>query len=91
MIVNLNDINSSIEIEFDTSSIETKITKKYNFDEYNIDYHYYEEKEVPKVVKIGGVSTIKIVCKRLSRSPDDEKEKDTIEGRNYNNIEIYNN
>ena len=91
MTVNLNDISSSIEVEFDTRSIETQITKIYNFDEYNIDYKYYSEKEVPMLVNMAGVPTNRLVCRRQSKeTPVGEKEKEIIEERNYNKTEIYN-
>ena len=91
MTVNLNDISSSIELEFDTSTIETEITKKYNFDEYTIDNKYFDEKETPMIVKVGRIPTTKLVCKRHQReTPPGEKEKDIIEARNYNQKELYN-
>ena len=89
IIFNLNNISSSIEIEFDSSSIEAEITKKYNFDEYNINNNYYTEEPKKLSVKVGKVPIIKMVCAKKQIFPEGEKENEIIEERKFSEKEIY--
>ena len=93
MNFNLNNISSSIEIVFDSSSIETEITKKYNFDEYNINNRYYFQEEKTMKVTVGGVPTIRIICQteQFPSAPEGEKDSENIEEINYIEKDIYNN
>ena len=45
MILDLNNISSMIDLEFDSSSSNTLITKTYNFSEYSVSTRYYNETE----------------------------------------------
>jgi len=57
--IDLNNISSIIDLEFDSNSLETLITKNYNFSEYDIKYDYYYEKETSKGSSIGSIKVVK--------------------------------
>ena len=54
--VNLNKISSIIDLEFDSSSLVTSIIKRYNFNEYNIEYKLYNETVIPASSGLGGIN-----------------------------------
>ena len=79
--INLNNISSIIDLEFDSNSLVTLITKNYNFSQYTIDYKYYYEKTAPKISNIGGININKKDggCVYTLRNPTiDEKTVDII-------------
>lgn len=61
--IDLNNIASNINLDFDCNSIQTKIIKNYDFEEYNIYYTYYSETENPAVKKKSDVIMTKICSK----------------------------
>ena len=72
MTINLNDISSIVDLEFDSSSLKTFITKKDNFPEYSIDYKYYKDVETNEKVIFGNTQVSKIVCKKELNKEDRE-------------------
>ena len=92
MTINLNNISSIIDLEFDSNSLETLITKNYSFSKYVIDYQYYYEKTTPKESSIGGININKKKgsCIYTLRNPtDDEKLADTIPAKSGTIKEIF--
>ena len=90
MIINLNNISSNIDIDFDSSSIQTKIIKNYNIDEYIIDNKYYNQTEKPKNESNGGLTFIRIKCHTQNLNiPSNEKPSYTVEAKTNTTIEIY--
>ena len=68
MTIKLKDISSIVDLEFDSSSLKTNITKKDKIPEYSIDYKYYKDIEVNEKVIFGNTQVPKIVCtKELSK------------------------
>jgi hypothetical protein len=79
MTINLNSISSIVELEFDSSSLKTSITKKDNIPEYTIDYKYYKEIEINEKVNFGNTPVPKIDCKKeLIVTPVGKKDRETI-------------
>ena len=90
MIINLNNISSNIDIDFDSSSIQTKIIKNYNIDEYIIDNKYYNQTEKPKNESNGGLTFTRIKCHTQNLNiPSNEKPSYTVEAKTNTTIEIY--
>ena len=88
MTIKLNNISSIVDLEFDSSSLETNITKKFNFDKYDIKIKYYNETQMNKLVKSGSAFVPKIICKpNLLDVPTGEKEIETIYAKNETIIE----
>ena len=89
MTINLNNISSNVELEFDSGSLETIITKKYSFDKYYIDNKYYNQTQTSKTVNIGPASVPKIMCTlNLLDIPIGEKEREIIPAKNETIIEL---
>jgi hypothetical protein len=88
MTIKLNNISSIVDLEFDSSSLETNITKKFNFDKYDIKIKYYNETQMNKLVKSGSAFVPIIICKpNLLDVPTGEKEIETIYAKNETIIE----
>jgi hypothetical protein len=88
MTIKLNNISSIVDLEFDSSSLETNITKKFNFDKYDIKIKYYNETQMNKLVKSGSAFVPKIICRpNLLDVPTGEKEIETIYAKNETIIE----
>ena len=92
MTINLNNISSIIDLEFDSNSLETLITKNYSFSKYIIDYKYYYEKTIPKGSNLGGININKKNggCIHTLRNPNnDEKTAETIPAKSGTIKEIF--
>ena len=79
MTVNLNNISSIVDLEFDSSSLKTFITKKYNFIEYSIDNKFYNGTQEINTVSIGNIHVQKFICKKeLMDPPLGEKYREEV-------------
>jgi hypothetical protein len=79
MTINLNDISSIVDLEFDSSSLKTFITRKDNIPEYSIDYKYYKDIEENGKVYFGNTLVPKIVCKKeLIETPVGKEDREII-------------
>ena len=88
MTVHLNNISSIVDLEFDSSSLETKINKAYNFSKYYITNQFYNQTQTYKIVKAGPAYVPKIFCiQNLLATPAGEKNSESIEAINENIIE----
>ena len=82
MTINLDNISSIIDFEFDSSSLKTQITKKDNIPQYFIDNKFYKEIETNDKVIFGNTRVPKIVCKKeLIDTPDGEKDMEIISAK----------
>jgi hypothetical protein len=89
MTINLNNISSIVDLEFDSSSLKTFITKKYNFTEYFIDNKFYNGTQEIHFVSFGGISVKKYVCKKeLVEAPLGEKEREIVPTKSGTVIEL---
>ena len=90
MIVNLNNVSSNINLNFDSSSSQIKIAKNVDFDEYNIHNSFYNETQKSKKIKVGGVLMNKVSCERQElEKPQNEKSLETIYSKNETKMEVY--
>lgn len=58
MIINLNNISSSIEIDFNSSSVEVLVNKNYYLEEYYIQNNFYYLEEKVKIINIPDLAPI---------------------------------
>ena len=90
MNVVLNNVSSIIDINFNASSTETIITKKYNILDYSINNEFYNETLINKTSHAGGVRVQKLSCVYQNlETPTGEKNKEDIEGKSDIKIEKF--
>ena len=86
--VNLNDVYSTLNIDYNISSAEANLIKQFYLEPYYIDNKFY--KETTNIISKrgpGGIPLKKISCVRKFEIPDGEKEREFVEGKNETLIE----
>ena len=88
MTIKLKDISSIVDLEFDSSSLKTFITRKDNIPEYSIDYKYYKDIEENGKVYFGNTLVPKIVCKKeLIETPVGKEDREIIPAKSETTTE----
>ena len=88
MVLYLNNITSKIDLEYDSSSSYTLITKNYNFSEYNISVRYYNETEESFKLNYG-VSIENSRCIKRIIHPENEENIEKIPAKNGVDIKSF--
>lgn len=88
MILDLNNITSKIDLEYDSSSLNTLIAKNYNFSEYFVSVRYFNETEESFKINFGVPMGNSRCIKRLIH-PENEKNIDKIPAKSGHDIKSF--
>jgi hypothetical protein len=85
MTMELNNVSSSVIIDYDINSTETKIIKDFYLDQYIIKNNFYNETEKITKTIVAGIPMQKVKCvPRSIETPTGEKEEEIVEAKKEN-------